>query len=388
MDLELARRLEELKQKQLYRKLRPLASSQGPRVNLDGREILNFSSNDYLGLAAHPALAAAAHEAAAKWGSGSGASRLVCGSLNLYHELEQSLAAFKGADAALLFSTGYAAALGAITSLASPADFVVIDKLVHASIVDAARLSGATLRVFRHNNPADLERILGWCRGQKADSPRQILIITESVYSMDGDFAPLRELAALKDRYHAWLMVDEAHATGLFGPGRSGLIEELGLRGRVEIQMATLGKALGSSGGFITGSRVLADYLVNRARSFIFSTAPSPASAAAALAALRLIQSSEGDARLETLRSHLQFLRDSLSALQSAPPHSPILPLLIGSEENALALSQKLLDAGFLIPAIRYPTVPRNQARLRLTASAAHTPEDLHRLIATLKPLL
>ena len=388
MDEELNRRLEELKQQQLFRKLRRVQTPQGRTVSVSGRELLNFSSNDYLGLANHQALKEAALEATDSFGAGSGASRLICGSLEIHHELEEALAEFKGTEAALLLSTGYAAAIGVITSLVGKDDFLVLDKLVHASIVDAARLSGATLRIFKHNDTADLEKILGWCRNQQGPGARQILIVTESVFSMDGDLAPLRELVALKEKHAAWLMVDEAHATGLFGEGRSGRIEEESLTGKVEIQMATLGKALGSSGGFISGSRPLVDYLVNRARSFIFSTAPSPAASGAALAGLKIVQSDEGAGRLSALRSRLEEARSRINLPSPATSGSPILPMMIGEEGRALEIASQLLEKGFLIPAIRYPTVARGKARLRITCSASHTQQDVEALGKTLQEIV
>ena len=388
MDEALAARLRELRGQQLFRELRSVSTAQQPRVVVNGQEFINFSSNDYLGLANHPALKEAAAEAAGRFGAGSGASRLISGSLEVHHELEEALAEFKRTEAALLFSTGYAAAVGTITALVGREDFIVIDKLVHASIVDAARLSGARLRVFRHNDAGDLRRILSWCREQSAVSPGQILVVTESVFSMDGDFAPLRELVKLKEEFGAWLMVDEAHATGLFGESRTGRIEEEGVAGKVEIQMGTLGKALGSSGGFIAGSRTLVDYLINRARSFIFSTAPAPAASAAAMAGLKVVRGEEGAERVGILRERITELKSLVSALGNAPEHSPILPLLIGDERAALAVGKKLLERGFLIPAIRYPTVGRGKARLRITCSASHTAEDVRRLAEALKTAL
>ena len=387
MDDNLRRELEELQSKQLLRNLRRLDSPQVPKAVIEGRPVLNFSSNDYLGLARHPLLQEAAIEATRRFGTGSGASRLVCGSLAIHHELEELIAESKGTEAALLFSTGYAAAVGTITALLGKGDYVVLDKLVHASIVDGARLSGATLRIFRHNDLDNLASILAWCRAQPESAQRRILVVTESVFSMDGDFAPLREIVSLKDRFGAWLMVDEAHATGLFGPGRKGRLEEEGLQQQVEIQMGTLGKAVGSSGGFITGSRPLIDILINAARSFIFSTAPSPALSGAAIAGWKLIVGGEGARRLEDFRNRLAQLRESFPDLSSAPEYSPILPLMVGAEADALALAAELFSLGFLIPAIRFPTVPRGKARLRLTCTAAHTPEDVGRVANALKLL-
>ncbi len=404
-DAELQQRLAAIRDAGLLRELRRVDSPQGPRIEIGGRTLLNFSSNDYLGLANHPALKEAAIKATEKFGAGAGASRLICGSLAPFHELEEALAAFKGTEAALTFSTGYATAVGTITALLGKDDIVIVDKLVHASIVDAAKLSGAKLRVFAHNDLNDLENILKWADAQKAGrvtpcapgvaSPGDgahgvtrptTLIVTESVFSMDGDAAPLREIVALKDKYGAWLMVDEAHATGIFGTNRRGLAEQLGVSDRIEIQMGTLGKALGASGGYICGSRALVDYLVNRARSFIFSTAPVPAAAAAAMAGIQLVQSSEGNklnGQLWSRVAEFKFeIRNPKSEIASA-----ILPLIIGEESAAVATAAQLREHGLFVPAIRYPTVARGAARLRVTLTAAHLESDVAELAHALKTL-
>ncbi len=391
---ELDRRLAEIRAQDLYRELRRVDSAQSAWIRLDGRTLLNFSSNDYLGLADHPRLKEAAIHAVERYGSGSGASRLICGSLAPHHELDEALAAFKNTQAAISFSSGYAAAIGTICALCDKDDIIVLDKLVHASIIDAARLSRAKLRVFPHNDLNALEDILRWAAGQSppgGERHSRPLVITESVFSMDGDVAPLRELVELKDRHGAWLMVDEAHATGLFGPNRRGLAEECGVADRVEVQMGTLGKALGAAGGYICGPRVLTDYLVNRARSFIFSTAPVPAAAAAARAGIELVQSPEGETRRNQLWASICRVKDSLTEAGWSLPavHSAILPLIIGDEAAALAAAQTLREQGIFIPAVRYPTVARGEARLRLTLTAAHSHEDvdqlLRRLISVLK---
>jgi len=384
IDRQLKDELADLRADGLYRELRRVESPQGPRIQINGQSLLNLSSNDYLGLANHPVLREAAAKAIAEWGVGSGASRLICGSLGVHHELEQALAEFKGTEAALSFSSGYATALGTIGALMGKDDVIIIDKLVHACVVDAARLCGAKLRVFAHNDSNDLEKKLKWAaaktRNSKLESQNtRILIITESVFSMDGDLAPLREIIELKDKYGAMLMLDEAHATGLFGQNRRGLAEACELAQRVEIQMGTLGKAFGAAGGYICGSRPLIDLLVNRARSLIFSTAPVPAAAAAATAAIRLVQSDEG----EVLRARLwqnvdQAKNVVINAGWELPPvQSAIIPLLVGDEAKAVELAATLREQNLFIPAIRYPTVARGAARLRLTVTAAHTPEDI-----------
>jgi 8-amino-7-oxononanoate synthase len=384
-----------LRDQGLYRQLRRVDSAQSPRVEIEGHTLLNFSSNDYLGLANDPVLKDAAAQAVQRYGAGTGASRLISGSLAPHHWLDEAIAEFKGTAAALSFSTGYATALGAICALLDKGDLIILDKLVHASIVDAARLSGAKIRVFAHNDLNDLEAILKWADRRPTDpaekkqarSPQK-LIVTESVFSMDGDRAPLREIVELKDRHGAWLMVDEAHATGLLGPHRRGLAEELGVSDRVEIQMGTLGKALGASGGFICGSRALVDYLINRARPFIFSTAPVPAAAAAATAGIQFVQSAAGADRCRALWQRVSELAAGFSGLSDAPVTSTqILPFMIGDEPAALAAASTLREQGIFIPAIRYPTVARGRARLRISLTSQHTREDIQQLTGALKGL-
>jgi 8-amino-7-oxononanoate synthase len=388
---ELNARLAAIREAGLWRELRRVDSPQGTRVRIGRRELLNFSSNDYLGLANHPALIEAALKATRDFGAGSGASRLICGSLAPHHQLEEALATFKGTEAALVFSTGYAAAVGTITALLDKDDVIVVDKLVHACCVDAARLSGAKLRVFVHNDLDDLESILKWAssRPRTTHHAPRTLIVTESVFSMDGDLAPLREIIELKDRFGAWLMLDEAHATGLFGEGRRGLAEAFGLANRVEVQMGTLGKALGASGGYIAGSRALVDLLINRARSFIFSTAPVLAASGAALAGVELAAGAEGAERCLRLWALVDLLKNALTHAGWPPGlvQSPILPLIVGDETSAVNLATALRDQGLLVPAIRYPTVARGAARLRVTVSAAHERSDLDQLAGVLAAL-
>lgn len=384
-DATLIHDLDALREQNLFRKLRRVDSPQSARVQIDGQACLNFSSNDYLGLANHPALKQAAIHAIEKFGAGSGAARLVCGSLTPFHELETALARFKQADAALSFSTGYAAALGTIGALLGRGDIIILDKLVHASIVDAAKLCGAKIRVFAHNDLEDLEKKLKWAANLLTGKSR-VLIVTESIFSMDGDAAPLREIVALKQKYSAWLMVDEAHSTGILGKNGRGLADELGVGNQIEVQMGTLGKALGASGGFICGSRPLIDLLTNRARSFIFSTAPVPAAAAAATTAIELVQSADGEKlrqRLKSLREQFQFeIRNLKSEISGA-----IIPIVIGNEAKAMNAAAQLNEQNIFVPAIRYPSVARGQARLRVTLTAAHTPEDISRLVRALKTL-
>ena len=366
----------------LLRSLRRIETPQQVEVHSGDRELINFSSNDYLGLAAHESLRMAAQDGVEALGAGAGSARLISGSQTIAHELEAALAAFKQTEAALCFSSGYAAALGVVPALVGQGDVLVIDKLVHASLVDAARLSGAKLRVFKHNDLAELETILQWASGREGNT----LVITESVFSMDGDLAPVRDLVQLKNRYGAWLMLDEAHATGLYGEDRRGIAEEMGVADGVEVQLGTLGKALGAAGGYICGSQALIDLLVNRARSFIFSTAPVPAQLAAAKRGVELVQSDEGEALRTRLWANVDALKNGLIQQGWKLPvvRSAILPLMIGDEREALALAERLREAGVWVPAVRYPTVARGAARLRVTVSAAHQPKHLDALLEAL----
>jgi 8-amino-7-oxononanoate synthase len=354
--------LAELAASGLLRTLRPLESPAGPRVVRDGRELWNFASNDYLGLAAHPAVAETFIEGIRRYGAGAAASRLVSGTLPPHRELEEALAAAKGTGAALVFSSGFATATGSLPALAGKRDVLVLDKLCHACLIDGARLSGATIRVFPHNDVAKLERLLQGIRAKDPDA--RVIVVTESVFSMDGDLCPLREIVEAKDRHGALLFLDEAHAFGVLGPAGMGLAAELGLRERIDFQMGTFSKAAGLSGGYLATSALWRDLLVNRARSFIYSTAPPPALAHASLASLSLIRSAAGDALRQRLRENIAIL---------APGHpSPVVPRILGENPAALAASRRLEERGFLVPAIRYPTVPRGSARLRISLSASH----------------
>jgi len=351
------------------RSLQPLESPAGPRVIRNGRDLWNFASNDYLGLARHPQLEDALVEGVRRYGAGSAASRLVCGTLPPHHLLEEQLAAAKQSSAALVFSSGFATSLGVIPAVVGKADFILLDKLCHACLVDAARLSGATLRVFPHNDLRKLERLLSTIRAKNAGA--RILVATESVFSMDGDLCPLREIVGLVENHGALLLLDEAHGFGVLGDSGMGLAEREGLQQRVTFQMGTLSKAAGLSGGYIAATREWIDLLVNRARSFIYSTAPPPALAHAAITALQLIRSHEGRSLREKLHQNIAILADS---------PTPVIPHILGTNEAALAAASTLADAGFMVPAIRFPTVPRGRARLRISLSAAHPAEAVHAL--------
>ena len=366
-----AESLRQLAAEGLLRGQRPLDSPTGTQVLRDGRSLWNFASNDYLGLARHPEIEAALVEGVRRFGAGAAASRLVCGTLPPHRLLEEALAEAKQSEAALTFSSGFATALGVIPAVVGKADFVILDKLSHACLVDAARLSGATIRIFPHNDLRKLEHLLISTRA-KAPAAR-ILVATESVFSMDGDLCPLREILNLTEAHDALLLLDEAHGFGVLGEHGMGLAEQENLQHRITFQMGTLSKAAGLSGGYLAASRDWIDLLTNRARSFIYSTAPPPALAHAAIAALALIRSAEG----KSLRAKLQ---ENIRRL--APQSTPIIPKVLGSNEAALAAAADLEQASFLVPAIRYPTVPRGTARLRISVSAAHSDETILRLAA------
>jgi len=373
--------LAEIRAHSLHRRLREMTVSPDGTVAPVGRTMLNFASNDYLGLAAHPALRAAAKAAIDEYGVGAGASRLVCGTLPVHLRLEEKLARFKGTEAALSFSSGYAAAHGALTALAGPDDVVILDKLAHACLIDAARSCRATLRVFPHNHLGKLESLLQWAQTEHEGA--RVIICTESVFSMDGDRAPVRDLVALKKRYQALLLLDEAHAVGVIGKNGRGLAHECEVAREVDVLMGTMSKALGVSGGYLAGRHSLIDLLINRARSFVFSTAQPPAMAAAATAAIDLLMSDEGEQRRLALWQNIRHLASQTPKSPGQPERpvrtagSAIFPWMIGPEALAVEVSARLADRGFLAPAIRYPTVARGAARLRLTVTARHSPDQI-----------
>lgn len=384
IDAELA----ELRANALLRQLREVDSPQQPTMELAGRKLLNFSSNDYLGLAMEPVLRNAAKQAIDEYGVGAGASRLICGTLSPHMRLEERLAEFKRTEAALSFSSGYATAVGTIGALMRKDDVVILDKLCHASLIDGAKMSGAHLRVYPHNHLGKLESHLQWARENYPEA--RVLVVTESVFSMDGDWAVLPEIVDIKRRYGAMLMLDEAHAVGVIGLNGRGLADQLGVAGEVEIQMGTLSKALGVSGGYICGSRRLIDLLINRARSFIFSTAPPPAMAAAALAAVEFMLTPAGENRRQVLRRNLAHFASEMPMLFTSDKklQSAIIPIIVGSSEAAVESSRILSDHGFFVPAIRYPTVARDAARLRVTISAKHTTKQISALCEELRKLV
>jgi 8-amino-7-oxononanoate synthase len=366
----------------LWRELREIGSAQAPAVQLGGREVLLFCSNNYLGLANHPALIEAAHEATARFGVGAASSRLISGHMQPHRELEEAIAAWKGSEAALCFSTGYQANLGALTALTGEGDVVLSDALNHASLIDGARLSRAEVRVFRHNDVEHLEHLLAGCAGA-----RRILVATESVFSMDGDHAPLVALVEAARRHGAWVLVDEAHAAGVFGKAGAGLVDELGLGDAVDVRIGTLGKALGSFGAYVAGSTALVHLLVNKARPFIFTTGLPPGAVAAAQAAIELCQ--REPERAAGLRRRVRALGLRLRAGGWDVPNveSQILPVVVGEAHRAVALAGELLRHDVYVAAIRPPTVPPGTSRLRLSVMATHSEAQLDRVASVFEDL-
>jgi 8-amino-7-oxononanoate synthase len=376
--------LNQLKEKHLLRELDQGINSSLETKGLTNEDFVQFSSNDYLGLASHAELKAAAIQATEKFGVGSRASRLLRGGSSIHKELESYTAEFLGTEASLYFANGYAAALGTLTALLRKGDTVILDKQCHACLIDGARLSGATIRVFPHNNLHKLEKLLISAHEKSADDSRT-LIITESVFSMDGDSAPLKEIIELKKQFSALLMVDEAHALGILGANGRGLCHSTGESGSVDLRIVTFGKSVGSAGGVVAATSQWIDLILNRARSFIYSTAPPHAQAAAALAGLKIIAAPEGDHLRQALAGNVRLLCEKLSI---KPPAAAIIPLILGEETSALRAADHLREGGCIVPAIRYPTVARGAARLRLSLSAAHTAEEITKLADNLSLLL
>jgi 8-amino-7-oxononanoate synthase len=369
--------LTQLRQAGLYRTLRRVDGAQGPTLLLDGREVINFSSNNYLGIANHPALCDAAKAAIDRYGCGSGASRLISGNMSLHEELEAKIAVFKGTEAALVFNSGFQANTGVIPALVGADDIVFSDALNHASIIDGCRLARVKNSVYGH---CDLNALEGMLK----EAPRRgrRLIVTESLFSMDGDEAPLAEIVELAERYDAMVMVDEAHATGVYEPDGAGLIAKLGLGARLLVQMGTLGKALGGFGAYVACSQALRELLINRCRSFIFTTALPPAVMAMAIAAIELVQNQPE--RREALRRNSQSSRGGLRALgyNISDGAGQIVPLIVGDAGACMNLSAALLAHGVFAQGIRPPTVPPGTSRLRITLMATHTAEHIDKALA------
>jgi glycine C-acetyltransferase/8-amino-7-oxononanoate synthase len=370
---DIGARLEELRDRGLYRRLRLISGPQGPHVLLDGHPVLLLCSNNYLGLADHPRVRGAAAEAAMRWGASAGASRLISGNMKPHRLLERRLAEFKGYEAALLFGAGYLANSGAIPALARRGEVVFSDELNHASVIDGCRLARAETFIYRHG---DMEH-LSW--GLREAEGRGSLIVTDGVFSMDGDLAPLEQLVRLARRHDCRLMVDEAHATGVLGPGGRGSVAAAGLSDEVDVVVGTLGKALGSYGAYVCASRELVEYLINTARSFIFSTAPPPPVVAAALAALELLESHPH--RVERLCANAAVLREALAAegLAAGGTETQIVPVAVGPAAQTMELTERVLERGVFAQGIRPPTVPEGSSRLRFTVMATHRSGELKR---------
>lgn len=364
--------LNQLKRNNQYRLPQTLESRQGTSASINGQRYILFCSNDYLGLSNHPKLIEASLAAAKEYGTGSGASRLICGSLKVHAQLEQGVALFKQTEDAVIFSSGYMANLGVISSLMNKNDLIIMDKLNHASLIDGARLSGACLRVYPHQNMKALERILS-----TSSIYRRRMIITEGIFSMDGDIAPLPEIVDMAKHYQAMTMVDDAHATGVLGKNGQGSAGYFGLEGKIDIQMGTFSKAIGGFGGFIAGKKVLIDYLKNTARSFIYSTSLPPSDIAASLKGLEIIQT-EPEWR-EMLWDNVNYLHQKVhqAGLNTLNSITQIIPVLTGSNEDTLQMANYLYNHGIFAPGIRPPSVPKGKGRIRLSVMATHTREEL-----------
>ncbi|MDY6843624.1 MAG: 8-amino-7-oxononanoate synthase [Thermodesulfobacteriota bacterium] len=369
---EIERRLEAIKARGLYRSLRKIESDQNPQVTIEGKRFILLSSNNYLGLTTHPQVIEAAVMATKKYGTGAGASRLISGNMELHEVLEEKIATFKHGERAIAFPTGYMANVGLISSLMDEGDLVISDELNHASIIDGCRLSKARSVVYRHRDMTHLEEVLSTSKNQKNK-----LIVSDGVFSMDGDIAPLPEILDLAETYDAYVLLDDAHATGVIGKSGRGTAEYFEIMSKRLIQMGTFSKALGSLGGYVIGSEMIIDYIINRARSFIFSTGMPPAVAAASIAALDLL---ENDTSIITsLWENVSYVKDGLKGLdyQILSDESHIIPVFVGDAHKCMILSGALFDNGVYAAGIRPPTVPEGQSRIRVTVMATHTKEDL-----------
>jgi glycine C-acetyltransferase len=368
--------LQDLQARGLFRWPRLLTGPQAPLAVYDGREVINLCSNNYLGLANHPRLKEAARRAIDDLGVGPGAVRTIAGNMAIHRELEAELARFKRTDATLLFQSGFTANAGTVSAVLGKEDVIVSDELNHASIIDGARLSGATKKIFPHRDVEAARRLLAESAGT-----RRLLLITDGVFSMDGDIAPLPDLVATAAEFGAIMMVDDAHASGVVGRQGRGTIDHFNLHGRVHIQVGTLSKAFGGLGGYVAGSRALVDYLIHRARPLLFSTSHPPSVAASALAAVRLVQEDEG--LIARLWENTAFFKDGLKRLgfDTGRSETPITPVMVGDEVKAMQLSDRLFDYGVFALGIAFPTVPRGKARVRTIVTAGHTREHLERAL-------
>jgi len=385
----LSDQLKEMLEKGVAPKLRVLEGEQKPVCIFDGREVINLASNNYLGLTTHKALRKAALDAVKRYGAGAGAVRTIAGTMKLHLELEEQIAAFKKVEACVVFQSGFTANAGTVSAVLGKDDLIISDELNHASIIDGARLSRATIKVFKHKDVKDCERILE----ENANFPGKKLIITDGVFSMDGDIAPLPELCDLGEKYSCIMMVDDAHASGVLGRGGRGTVDHHQCHGRVHIQVGTLSKAIGAMGGYVCGSRELIDFLYLRARPFLFSTSHPPATAGACQAAFALLDSPEGERLVKKLWANTKFFKRELKrrGFQFKVSETPIIPLHVGDAAKAFEFSTKLFEAGVFAPAVGYPTVAEGKARLRAIVSATHKREQLlgaaEILAAVAKPL-
>ncbi len=376
---DVKKELERLKEKHLYRSLRVLEEHEGTRAVFEGRKMILFCGNDYLGMSRHPRLIAAAHKAIDQYGIGARSARLISGTTEAHASLEKKIAAFKHKDSALVFGSGFLANLGILSSFAGKGDVIVMDKLCHASLIDGARLSGAEIRVFPHKHYARCEEIL-----KRSKAPRK-LVVTENVFGMDGDRADLNELIRIKAKYGALLVVDDAHGTGVFPKGSPGATSSYSEG--IDLIMGTLSKAIGGLGGFVAADQSLIDLLMNFARPFIFATALPPVLCETAREAFCVIE--EDPALIERLWANIREVYQGLTKLgfHLAQPGSAVLPVILGDEKKAMEAFEKLLGQGLFIPAVRYPTVPKGKARLRITVSAAHTAEDIQALLQAFRAI-
>ncbi len=369
--------LEDLKAKHLYFRLRVLEGEQKPVAVFDGKEVINLSSNNYLGLTSDLRLRRAAIDAVRRYGVGAGAVRTIAGTMRIHMELEEQIARFKHTEACVVFQSGFTANAGTVAAILGKDDLIISDELNHASIIDGCRLSKATIKVFKHKDAADCERI---CVETKS-WPGQKLLITDGVFSMDGDIAPLPQLCDLAEKYDCIMMVDDAHASGVLGKGGRGTVDHFNCHGRVDIQVGTLSKAIGAMGGYVCGSRDLIEFLYHRARPFLFSTSHPPSVVATCQAAFALLDSEKGEKLLRKLWSNTRFFKRGLKRLGFAASQSetPIVPIHVGEAAQAFEFSRRLFEAGLYAPAVGYPTVPEGKARLRAIVSAAHRKAELER---------
>jgi glycine C-acetyltransferase len=376
----LAQELDSLKEQGLYRRLRILEGEQRPATTFDHRSVVNLSSNNYLGLTTHPRLKEAAIEATERFGVGSGSVRTIAGTMTLHMDLERRLAEFKNTEAAVVFQSGFTANAGTVSSILGKDDVVVSDELNHASIIDGCRLSRATIKVFPHKDVDAARSIL-----RQLPATQRKLLITDGVFSMDGDLGPLPELCALAEEFGAIMMVDDAHASGVFGANGRGTVDHFGMHGRVDVQVGTLSKAIGALGGYVAGSRSFIEFLYHRARPFLFSTSHPPAVAATCIAALDVLR--DEPRIIDCLWENTRFFKDGLRKLgfDTGMSESPITPVIVGDGARAMAFSDKLFAAGVFAQGIAFPTVARDRARVRTIVTATHTREELQFALDTFR---